>query len=135
MPSGQKSNPSGLKVFALLLLRFNLVGVGSTAIYWLTGVYLLRFTRLDTLLAHLCAFIVGILFSYLGHSVITFRQSNRAILFRFFFSTLLLFAGYSILSLVLYSFSFPKDLGFYVIGVFYPISSFLVHKMWTFRKP
>ncbi len=57
------------------LVRFGIVGVLNTAIYY--GFYLVLRTQIPYLVAHICAFVVAMTCSYFLNCYITFRTPPR----------------------------------------------------------
>lgn len=64
-------NRSRLRQSALKIVRFCLVGIANTSVYYLLYLLLLRF--LPYLGAHVIAYSFGVVFSFFANCVITFR--------------------------------------------------------------
>lgn len=120
--------------FLIRTARFVLVGIGGTVIYAACA-YGMLFASAPIMTAHIVAFGVSLLASYLGQKIFTFgiRGNNRRNLPRFAIAT----AAIALVQLVLVAglehAGIDPKLTLLVSALYYPPASFLVHNLWTFR--
>lgn len=120
----------------LLFARFNMVGILATGSYFLVGMLLSVSTELEPLPIHLTAFLFSVAVSYLGHAYFTFNLSGKRYVIRFALITMLLFAASTVLTVVMSEiFKLGELWTVTAVTVTYPLTSFLLHTLWTFRKP
>lgn len=117
-------------------MRFAAVGVCATAIYFFLGLALIK-AHVPLLWAHVIAYVVSIVFSYVGQKIFTFgvRGGHRRMGPRFLAATAVLAATQFVLVTVLKHGGAADILTLAASTVYYPIASFFVHTFWTFRAP
>ena len=120
----------------LLFVRFNIVGILATVSYFASGMGLGASTDMSPLTIHLLAFFVSIVVSYLGHAYFTFKRSGPRYLLRFAVITGVLFAASTALTVVMADMFHLSELWTVtVVTIAYPVFSFLLHTLWTFKDP
>lgn len=115
-------------------MRFNFVGVVATICYFCIGLVLNHFLVIDTFSVHLIAFSASIVVSYLGHAYFTFAAAGRKALWRFAITTAFLLSITSILSAILENAGAAASMNVLAVTIAYPIGSFILHSLWTFRR-
>jgi len=118
------------------LLRFVLVGLISTGTYFvLTEGLVLTGQPID--IAHLIGYPVSLVVSYIGRKVFTFgvRGQHRRSGPRFLIATAILAATQWGLIQALKSAGLGSTSIVVISAVYYPVASFFLHTLWTFRAP
>jgi putative flippase GtrA len=120
--------------FLVRTARFVLVGIAGTLIYAVCA-YGMLFSNLSVLTAHIIAYGVSLLASYIGHKIFTFgiRGDNRRNLFRFVTATAVIALVQLGLVAGLEHARIDPKLTLLISTFYYPLASFLVHNLWTFR--
>jgi putative flippase GtrA len=116
------------------LVRFVLVGLVGTGTYFaLTMGLVLAGQPIE--IAHIAGYAVSIVVSYLGQKIVTFgiRGQHRRSGFRFLLATAGIAAVQYGLILVLARYGLDARMAVVVSTFYYPVASFLVHTLWTFR--
>lgn len=121
------------------LLCFALVGVANTLVHGAILVVAVEWVALGVTVAHLVAFCVANIFSYLMNSWLTFKAALSLSRYaRFFLASLLSLGLTLLLAWVSELYGLHYLLGFVLIVVVVPLLSFAVMKFWTFahvREP
>lgn len=117
------------------VLRFGVVGVSATLVYYLTALASVQ-AGLGTEAAHFVAFAVSIVFSYIGQKIFTFRVKgeHKRSVSRFVLATAVIAGIQFLLLLWLKALAVPTAVLFAISSVYYPIASFIIHSLWTFRR-
>lgn len=121
------------------LLCFALIGVANTLVHGAILVVAVEWVALEVTAAHLVAFCVANIFSYLMNSWLTFKAALSLSRYARFFLASLLSLGLTLLlawGTDIYGLHYL--LGFVLIVVVVPLLSFAVMKFWTFahvREP
>lgn len=126
------------RIWAALVLfgKFNIVGLLATGSYFVAGMALAYALTLSALSVHLIAFAVSLAVSYCGHTWFTFGVSGTRYLMRFAIVTGLLFVASTGLTVGLARiFALPNTWLVVIVTVTYPVLSFVIHSLWTFKKP
>tara|TARA_E500000178_G_scaffold7012_1_gene7046 strand:- start:12 stop:404 length:393 start_codon:yes stop_codon:yes gene_type:complete len=114
--------------------RFGLVGIGATLVHLCVSVLVLAM-GLDVYLANLVGFVVAFVFSFLGHSRVTFPDGDRSHLAwaRFFLVALM---GFGLNNLVLLlSSGHDMEYARLMLAVFVaPLATFVLSALWVFAK-
>lgn len=120
--------------FLMRTARFVLVGIGGMLIYAACA-YGLLFARTPIMTAHIVAYGVSLLASYLGQKIFTFgiRGNNRRNLPRFVIATAAIASVQLVLVAGLEHAGIDPKLTLLASTLYYPPASFLVHNLWTFR--
>ena len=117
------------------MVRFVVVGGTATAIYFFLALACVAM-GLGVEAAHVVAFVVSIVASYFGQKLVTFRVKgrHRRNASRFVIAT----AGIAAVQFGLVAYLKFMNLDpffiFLVSSLYYPIASFIVHSLWTFRQ-
>lgn len=120
----------------LTILRFNIVGVLATALYFALGLSLSGATDYSSLTVHVIASLISIAVSYLGHSYFTFQATGPRYVIRFAIITAVMFLASTALTFILAEVLAIKQFWTVTtVAIAYPICSFLLHNLWTFKKP
>lgn len=131
--AGQLKN---VPTVVFLFIRFNIIGILATGAYFFSGMALGYYTGLSPLYVHFKAFAISIIISYLGHAYFTFGISGPRYVIRFVVITGLLFCASTVLTAVLsHVFSVQEFWLILIVTAVYPVFSFLLHSIWTFKKP
>lgn len=120
--------------FLVKTLRFVIVGVTSTVIYAACA-YGMLFSNSSVLIAHLVAYGVSLLTSYIGQKIFTFgiRGDNRRNLPRFMTATGAIALVQLALVAGLEHARIDPKVTLLVSTLYYPPASFVVHNLWTFQ--
>lgn len=121
------------------LMCFALIGVANTLVHGAILVVAVEWVALGVTVAHLVAFCVANIFSYLMNSWLTFKAAlSLSRYVRFFLASLLSLGLTLLLAWVAEVYGLHYLLGFVLIVVVVPLLSFAVMKFWTFahvREP
>ena len=118
------------------LVRFVLVGLVGTGTYFaLTMALVLAGQPIE--IAHIAGYAVSIVVSYLGQKIVTFgiRGQHRRSGARFLFATACIAAVQYGLIFVLAHQGVDGRMVVVLSTLYYPVASFTVHTLWTFRMP
>lgn len=128
------ASSAGVTEFLGRSVRFGIVGIVATAVYFLLGMALVG-RGAGALPAHIIALCAGFLVSYLGQKRFTFgiRGRHAAAGWRFVLATAALVAATFLVVFVLEAFGAPARATIIANTVFYPAASFVLHNAWTFR--
>ena len=123
------------RLWSMQVVRFAVVGLTGTGIYYVTALIALN-AGLSVEIAHVVAFAVSIVFSYMAQKMVTFRVhgSHGRSIWRFALSTAIIAGSQFALVLGLRHFSIPAPVLFAVSSVYYPVASFCFPSLWTFKK-
>lgn len=123
------------RLWGMQVVRFAVVGLTGTGIYYVTALIALN-AGLSVEVAHVVAFAVSIVFSYVAQKMVTFRVrgSHRRSIGRFVASTAIIAGSQFALVLGLRHLSIPALVLFAISSVYYPVASFCFHSLWTFKK-
>jgi putative flippase GtrA len=114
-------------------LTFAVIGVVNTLVHGSILVLEVEYLGVTVVLAHLVAFCVTNLFSYVMNSKLTFRTTlSFARYIRFFAASMLALGLTLLLSWVMDHFGFHYLFGFLMVIVLVPIFTFIVMKSWAF---
>ncbi|WOF77578.1 GtrA family protein [Stutzerimonas kunmingensis] len=115
------------------LMCFALIGVANTLVHGAILVVAVEWVALGVTVAHLLAFCVANIFSYLMNSWLTFKAAlSPGRYARFFLASLLSLGLTLLLAWMSELYGLHYLLGFILIVVVVPLLSFAVMKFWTF---
>jgi putative flippase GtrA len=117
----------------LQLAKFGLVGITATAVHSSVATSLLYFFDADLVVANLAGYFSAVSISYLGNALFVFRsRPSRKTLYRF--SIVSAFSFFLVLTFARASqmFDLNKYLSVLLIAILVPITSFILHRYWTF---
>jgi putative flippase GtrA len=118
-----------------VIVRFIMVGIGSTLAYVGISFLLIRFSLIAPGVINIIGLSVSIWTSYLGHYYFTYRRAGRHIRFgsRFFAVTIFLFLFSTALTFAAVDrFGVSPYVNSIAVAVLYPVLSFVLHHFWTF---
>lgn len=117
------------------VVRFAIVGVCGTCIYYVAALTSLH-AGLSIEAAHLLAFAISIVFSYVGQKLFTFRMrgGHRRSIWRFTIATAVIAGSQFLIVLGLRNLPIDAAVLFAISSVYYPIASFCFHSFWTFKQ-
>jgi putative flippase GtrA len=123
------------RLWSMQVVRFSVVGLAGTGIYYVTALIALD-AGLSVEVAHVVAFAVSIVFSYVAQKMVTFRVhgNHRRSIWRFSVSTAIIAGSQFALVLGLRHLSIAAPVLFAISSVYYPVASFCFHSLWTFKK-
>jgi putative flippase GtrA len=119
------------------VVRFAVVGLSATAIYFLAFNAVSYGTTASPVIANMVAFGLSLTVSYLGHKHVTFRAVGRHAVYlpRFFAITAVLVLATSLLSVVGTTWlHLPPYMVAVLVSVSYPVGSFFLNKFWVFGE-
>lgn len=115
-------------------MRFAVVGGSATILYLLIALYLVSLT-VNIAAAHVAAYVISLLASYLLQKAITFRIKGDY--FRtgakYLIATALIAGMHFLLVVCLNHFGLNPRITLLAGACFYPAASFVIHSVWTFR--
>lgn len=116
--------------------RFAMVGVFGTLIYFGLALALLSYD-LPLIAAHSIAYVASILASYLGQKIFTFqiRGQHRRNAPRFIVANVMLAVVQFAIVAVMQVMGVDDQFVVVFVTLTYPPASFLLHNLWTFKKP
>lgn len=117
------------------LVRFALAGGAGTALYFVTALLAERATG-AVFAAHAIAYVVSVSFSYLAQKIFTFgvRGQHRRMGARFAIATAAISVGQLGVVALLNAAHATPTIVFLGGALFYPLASYLIHSLWTFRE-
>jgi putative flippase GtrA len=116
------------------LARFGIVGLGATAVHYLSALAASQF--IDIFVANFVGFGIGMIASYLGHRLYTFRSAarHRSAFPRFLITSLSGVAASTVVLFITTSLALPGWLALiFSIGVV-PIVTFSLLRVWVFNQ-
>jgi putative flippase GtrA len=119
------------------VVRFAVVGLSATAIYFLAFNAVSYGTTASPVIANMVAFGLSLTVSYLGHKHVTFRAVGRHAVYlpRFVAITAVLVLATSLLSVVGTTWlHLPPYMVAALVSVSYPVGSFFLNKFWVFGE-
>lgn len=118
-------------------MRFASVGLIATLVHGVCYIGLIQFSAVGIILANIFSFIIAFGFSWAGHQHWTFRSESKRKLqtaLRFFFVAILgLLSNIFFTTVLVQSFSLPKEVGIVPILFVTPPLTYLISKLWVFR--
>jgi len=117
------------------LLNFTIIGIVNTFVHGSVLVFAVEWLGFAVVMAHLIAFCVANIFSYVMNSRLTFfAPLSIARYIRFLLTSLLALGLTLLLSLLMNHNGFHYLVGFLLIVLLVPILSFLLMKFWAFSE-
>ena len=117
-------------------VRFGIVGVAATIVYFVIGISLER-AGVAVLVGNAVAYVLGFIVSYFGHKLWSFQSSasHGSALPRFLIAW---FAGLGLNTLIIWAlmrFGAPYVVAMWVAIVLVPVFTYFAQKFWVFRQP
>lgn len=124
----------GAVLFFRQLSVFSVVGVLATLNHTLVASLVIYVFSTGATVANTLGYCFSVPISYYGHTRYSFNSHfSMSGFFRFFFVNSWLFGIALIISLLIDYFSVNPYMGVFVTVIVIPVSSFLVHKFYTFK--
>ncbi len=116
-------------------MRFGLVGVAATLVYFLLGLFFVYIMDLPVLVGNTLAYVLSFAISYIGQSKWTFQASgSHARMLPRFAATQLFGLGLNSLIVEgLVRLGLPYAIDMFIAAATVPVAVYLICKIWVFR--
>ncbi|HEF5873705.1 TPA: GtrA family protein [Burkholderia cenocepacia] len=116
------------------LVRFGVSGLGSTAIHTLVAAALFALVDATPVTANAVAFLCATAFSYLANTLWSFSSTVRTRnAMRFLAVTLVGFVETMLLARAAEALGASRAMGVVAIALLIPPTTFVLHRLWTYR--